>query len=62
MKITTQFSIRPSRRACKTEIETSTQIGTRAQQRRQFARANFGGGLVTSKRAIQEAEAMLSLV
>ncbi len=45
-----------------TEVETSTQIGTRSQQRRQFARANFGGGLVTSKRAIQEAEAMLSLV
>lgn len=45
-----------------TEVETSTQIGTRAQQRRQFARANFGTGLTTSRRAIQEAEAMLSLV
>ncbi len=45
-----------------TEVETSTQIGTRAQQRRQFAKANFGSGLLTSKRAIQEAEAMLSLV
>ena len=45
-----------------TEVETSTQTGTRAQQRRQFARANFGGGLTTSRRAIQEAEAMLSLV
>jgi hypothetical protein len=45
-----------------TEVETSTQTGTRIQQRRQFARANFGSGLLTSKRAIQEAEAMLSLV
>jgi len=45
-----------------TEVETSTQTGTRVQQRRQFARANFGTGLLTSKRAIQEAEAMLSLV
>lgn len=45
-----------------TEVETSTQTGTRAQQRRQFAKANFGSGLLTSKRAIQEAEAMLSLV
>ena len=45
-----------------TEVETSTQTGTRVQQRRQFAKANFGSGLLTSKRAIQEAEAMLSLV
>ena len=45
-----------------TEVETSTKIGTRAQQRRQFQRANFGSGLSTSRRAIQEAEAMLSLV
>jgi phage/plasmid-like protein (TIGR03299 family) len=45
-----------------TEVETSTKIGTRAQQRRQFSRANFGSGLLISKRAIQEAEAMLSLV
>jgi phage/plasmid-like protein (TIGR03299 family) len=45
-----------------TEVETSTQVGTRAQQRRQFSRANFGSGLLISKRAIQEAEAMLSLV
>ena len=45
-----------------TEVETSTQTGTRAQQRRQFARANFGAGLTTSKRAIQEAQEMLALV
>ncbi len=45
-----------------TEVETSTQTGTRSQQRRQFARANFGTGLLTSKRAINEAEAMLSLI
>ena len=41
-----------------TEIETSTQIGTRAYQRRQFARANFGAGLTTSKRAVMEALTM----
>jgi len=41
-----------------TEIETSTQIGTRAYQRRQFARANFGAGLSTSKRAVMEALTM----
>jgi phage/plasmid-like protein (TIGR03299 family) len=41
-----------------TEVETSTQIGTRAQQRRQFAKANFGTGLTTSKRAVMEALSM----
>jgi hypothetical protein len=41
-----------------TEIETSTKLGTRAQQRRQFARANFGAGLTTSKRAVMEALSM----
>ncbi len=43
-------------------LSTCLPPGTRAQQRRQFSRANFGSGLLISKRAIQEAEAMLSLV
>ena len=45
-----------------TEVETSTMTGTRAQQRRAFARANFGSGLTTSARSIQEAQKMLALV
>ena len=45
-----------------TEIETSTQIGTRAYQRRQFARANFGAGLTTSKRAVMEALTMCEAI
>jgi hypothetical protein len=45
-----------------TEVETSTLTGTRAQQKRAFSRANFGSGLTTSAKAIEEAQAMLSLV
>jgi hypothetical protein len=42
-----------------TEVETSTMIGTRAQQRRAFARANFGSGLTTSARSIAEAQKLM---
>ena len=45
-----------------TQIETSTMVGTKAQQQRAFARANFGAGFSTSQRAMQEAQKMLASV
>lgn len=49
-----------------TEVETSTKIGyvaqTAAQQRRQFAKANFGSGLDMSRQALKVATGMLAEV
>mgnify|MGYP003110465151 CR=1 FL=1 len=43
-----------------TQIETSTRNQTRAGEKRQFARANFGAGLQLSRKAMQVAELMLT--
>tara|TARA_R100001443_G_scaffold31498_2_gene45577 strand:- start:6138 stop:7091 length:954 start_codon:yes stop_codon:yes gene_type:complete len=43
-----------------TQVETSTRNQTRAGEKRQFARANFGAGLVMSRKAMQVAELMLA--
>ena len=43
-----------------TQIETSTRNQTRAGERRQFQRANFGAGLTLSRKAMQVAELMLT--
>jgi len=43
-----------------TQVETSTRNQTRAGERRQFARANFGAGLVLSRTAMPVAELMLT--
>ena len=45
-----------------TEVETSTKTGTAAQQRRNFAKANFGSGLDMSRQAIDVARQMLAQV
>ena len=45
-----------------TEIETSTKLRTKAEAQRQFNRANFGQGLVMSRRAIEVASDMLTTV
>ena len=42
-----------------TQVETSTRNQTRAGEKRQFARANFGAGLVMSRKAMQVAEDLL---
>ena len=43
-----------------TEVETSTKTGTSAQQRRNFAKANFGSGLDMSRQALNVASDMLA--